>query len=65
MIEAEIDPPNRQAPREIVIRLRHPEGKRIRSVTVNGKAHVDFDPATEIVRIKPSSGRIITRASYL
>ncbi len=35
-IEAEIDSPTRSSPKEIVIRLRHPQGRRIRAVTVDG-----------------------------
>ncbi len=52
-IEAVIDPPRRRRPETIVIRLRHPEEKRMKSVTVNGKPHKDFDSETEVVRIEP------------
>ena len=57
-IEAEIFPPTRTAPREIVIRLRHPEGRPIKSVTVNGESHADFDADKEVVRVKPGPGKI-------
>jgi len=60
--------PRRTSPREtlkrIVIRLRHPEGKPIRSVTVQGKPHKDFDPQKETVTIAPSAGPIIVQAQY-
>jgi len=63
-IEASIEPPVRTSPKAIVIRLRHPDGKPIRSVTVNGKPHRDFSPAGEYVRLKPSADRIVVRAEY-
>jgi len=53
-IEAVIDPPTRSVPERIVLRVRHPNGKPIRSVTVQGKPHEDFDPSQECVRIKPA-----------
>jgi hypothetical protein len=64
-IEAEITPPTREMPKEIVIRLRHPEGKLMRTVTVDGKEHKDFDASKDIVRLMPSSvKKIIVRVSY-
>ncbi|MFO7974630.1 MAG: NPCBM/NEW2 domain-containing protein, partial [Candidatus Hydrogenedentota bacterium] len=54
-IEAEIDPPTRSIPEAIVVRLRHPEGKRIQSVEVNGKPHADFDPEKECICLQPGS----------
>ena len=63
-IEAEINPPTRKAPDAIVIRLRHPEGKPMRSVTVNGHEHTDFDAAHEWVRVAPQSGAIRIIARY-
>jgi hypothetical protein len=64
-IEATINPPTRQAPRNLVLRLRHPEGKPMRAVTVNGKPHTDFDPQKETVRIVPDGAApIVVRASY-
>lgn len=63
-IEAEVDPPTRSAPSAIVIRLRHPDGKHIRSITVNGSPHTDFDAAREVVRVKPSAEKLTIRAEY-
>ena len=56
--------PKRQAPPAIVVRLRHPEGKPMRSVSVNGQAHTDFDPARECVRVVPQGGAIWIVARY-
>jgi hypothetical protein len=47
-----------------VIRLRHPEGKSIRRVSVNGMPHADFDPVKECVTIQPIVGRVTVRAEY-
>ena len=64
-IEARIEPPTRQKPAQIVLRLRHPDGKPMRSVTVNGKACRKFNPKEETVRIVPNvAATIIVRASY-
>ena len=63
-IEAEITPPTRGGPQAIVLRLRHPEGKRLAAVTVNGRRHADFDPARECIRLAPGPGRLQVRADY-
>ncbi|HOB76569.1 MAG TPA: NPCBM/NEW2 domain-containing protein [Phycisphaerae bacterium] len=63
-IEAEIEPPTRNAPEVIVLRLRHPEGKPMKAVTVNGADHKDFNPGREIVRIRPGKAKINVVASY-
>lgn len=63
-IQAEIDPPTRNAMKALVIRLRHPEEKKLRRVTVNGKETQDFNPEREIIRLKPTSARIVIRAYY-
>jgi hypothetical protein len=63
-IEAEIDPPTRSSPKEIVIRLRHPQGKRIRAVTVDGVAFTGFDTAKDIVRLKPAAETLHVKAEY-
>ncbi len=63
-IEAQIEPPAQAPPDGLVIRLRHPKGKPIRAVTVNGKPHREFDPAKECVTIKPTAERITVRAEY-
>jgi hypothetical protein len=64
IIEAMIQPPTRSAPERIIIRLRHPDGKRVRDVTINGVSHEDFDSEKECVRLKPTSEPIIVRAHY-
>jgi hypothetical protein len=63
-IEASIEPPARTIPRALILRLRHPEGRRMRAVTVNGAPHRDFDPAKEIIRLAPGSGPLTVRAEF-
>jgi len=63
-IEARIDPPARRKPRELVLRIRHPHGERIRKVEVNGTLHSAFDPAREIIRLDPASDALTIRAFY-
>jgi hypothetical protein len=63
-IEAAIDPPDRAAPKHLVLRVRHPEGKSIRGVTVNGQAHQDFEAAAGSIRLEPSTKPIKVRVEY-
>lgn len=64
-IVGRLDVPARRRPRALLIRLRHPEAAAMKSVTVNGRAWTDFDPAREWVRIeKPAPGSYDITASY-
>lgn len=63
-IEAEIEPPARNAPSAIVLRLRHPAGKALKAVEVNGAAHGNFDPAGSTVRLQPGRQKIRVAARY-
>lgn len=48
-ISVALSPPERSAPGRIYLRLRHPNENKIKSVTVNGKPHDQFDAAKEWV----------------
>lgn len=48
-ITASLDLPFVTPPKMVVLRLRHPAGKPMRRVTVNGKQWRQFNPAKEIV----------------
>jgi hypothetical protein len=63
-IDAVIEPHGQLSARRIVIRLRHPDGKPMRAVTVGGKPHKDFDPQKETVTLAPPAGPITVRAQY-
>jgi hypothetical protein len=63
-IEADVQSPTRNPPARLVLRVRHPQGKPMRRVTVDGASHVDFDPATECVRLVPKAKPIAVRVMY-
>jgi len=63
LIEATIDPPAWSAV-PIQLRLRHPEQKPIRSVTVNGRAFQDFDVKTETIRLPADNKTLRVIAQY-
>jgi len=50
-IEMTLDPPKRNPPKKIVARFRHPDGRRIVHVEVDGKRLDDFDPVKEYVNL--------------
>jgi len=62
---AQIDMPDQRHPRVLLVRLRHPAGKPIKSVIVNGRDWTDFDVKKEWLRIKnPDSPRYSIVAGY-
>ncbi|HTQ10514.1 MAG TPA: hypothetical protein VMI31_10620, partial [Fimbriimonadaceae bacterium] len=63
-ITARIETPSRHAARKIILRLRHPAGKRIKSVSVNGESWRRFDPAKETITLSGLSGRVSVVARY-
>ena len=66
-ITAVVEPPKRNPPALLEVRLRHPEGKPMKSAAVNGRAHNDFDPTSEIIRFAdPASlpARLEIKAEY-
>jgi hypothetical protein len=48
-IKAVVTPPTRNRPKSILVRFRHPDGKPIKSATVNGQAYDKLDAAKEWV----------------
>jgi len=50
-IEASLTPPTRTPPKRIFLRLRHPDTKPIRGVTVNGQPWTGFDPQKEWIEL--------------
>jgi hypothetical protein len=63
-IDAVIDPPTREMPKRLVIRVRHPQDKPMRAVTLNGQPHGDFDPLKETVSLPSSKERLTVRVDY-
>ncbi len=64
VIEARIEPPARSTPKAIVLRLRHPDGKPLRAVTVNGQPHTHFDVKRETITLPRGSMPVDLRAEY-
>jgi hypothetical protein len=61
----EIEMPGRSHPKVLLVRLRHPNGRPIKAVTVNGRDWTDFDVQKEWVRIeKPNKGSYSIVAHY-
>jgi hypothetical protein len=50
-IEVDLDGPQRNDCRAVKLRLRHPESRPIRSITVEGKPWTDFDAAGEWITL--------------
>ena len=63
-LDATVDPPARSLPARIVLRVRHPEGKLIKSVTVDGQPHESFDPHAETVTLTPGRTTQRIRVQY-
>lgn len=64
-IQAMLQLDGRQSGTSILLRFRHPDGKLIRSVTVNGKPWQDFDAGKEWVRISNAGpGKYDVVATY-
>jgi hypothetical protein len=56
-ISATIDMPARKRPGAALLRLRHPQGQPLRSVSVDGQNWTDFDVRQEWVRIPNPRGK--------
>lgn len=64
-ILASVDLRARRRPQAILLRLRHPNGEALRSVSVDGEAWTDFDPGKEWVRVpRPDRERYAIEARY-
>ena len=63
-IDATVELLARRAPASFVLRVRHPEGRRIRTVSVNGRPHERFDVANETVAWSWQKGPATIRLVY-
>jgi hypothetical protein len=63
-IEAVVELPKDCTAKKIVLRLRHPDGKPIRSVTVQGQPSTDFDAKKETISFAPAGESVTIRAEY-
>ena len=63
-VRVEIFPATRRAPTHIVLRLRHPEGRALGSVKVNGREHRDLDAQRNVITLAATNGTIQLTATY-
>jgi hypothetical protein len=63
-IVVNLDPPRRNAPRQILLRVRHPEAKPMQSVWVNGLPHREIDKDKEVVYLNRFSHPLEIRIKY-
>jgi hypothetical protein len=63
-ISATIEMPTRKAPKELVLRFRHPKSTPIKAVTVNGKPWTEFNKDKETITLKGLTGTVAVTAQY-
>jgi hypothetical protein len=63
-IEALIQPPVRETPREIVLRLRHPGGMKMVSARVSGAGDYFISPDDSSIHITPTKNTISIRVKF-
>lgn len=63
-IEAVVIPPARDPWDRLLLRLRHPDGKPLQAVTVNGVPHREFDAARELITLRPGPEEYRVLAVY-
>lgn len=63
-ITATVEMPARKAPKEVLLRFRHPKSSPIKSVTVNGKPWSEFNRDQETISLKGLTGAIAVTARY-
>ena len=64
VIEAEVQSPAREPASRLRLRLRVPEGRTLRAVTVNGKPWTDFDAAGGWINLPTGGGPLQVLARY-
>ena len=63
-ITATIELPARNLPRNVLLRLRHPDQLPIKSVTVEDETWNQVDPQKEIVRLTGLKGNVKVTVTY-
>jgi hypothetical protein len=63
-INATVEMPSRNPPKEVILRFRHPKAAPIKGVTVNGKPWTEFDKAKETILLKGLTGTVTVTAQY-
>ena len=63
-INATVEMPTRKAPKEVVLRFRHPKAAPIKGVTVNGKPWTEFNKDKETIALKGLAGTVTVTGTY-
>ena len=63
-INATVEMPTRKAPKEVVLRFRHPKTAPIKTVTVNSKPWTEFNKEKETITLKGLTGTVAVTAQY-
>jgi hypothetical protein len=63
-INATVQMPSRTQPSLAWLRLRHPQAARLKSVSVDGKKWIHFDPARELIQLDGLQGTVTITARY-
>jgi hypothetical protein len=63
-INATVEMPTRKAPKEVVLRFRHPKAAPIKTVTVNGKPWTEYNKDKETITLKGLTGNVAVTAQY-
>ena len=63
-ITAQYEPPTRRFPKQAFLRFRHPEGKPIQRVTIDGEAWTKWDAKQELVELPALKSRATIKADY-
>jgi hypothetical protein len=63
-ISATVELPACKAPKEVVLRFRHPKSAPIKGVTVNGKPWTEFSKDKETITLKGLTGNVAVTAQY-
>jgi len=63
-ITATVEIPSRKAPKEVILRFRHPTSAPIKGVTINGKSWSEFNKDKETIALKGLTGTAAVVAQY-
>jgi len=63
-VVVKLDPPRRNPPQRIWLRVRHPDHKPIRGVWINGLPHREFDAEKELIDLVDLAEPISVRVRY-
>jgi hypothetical protein len=63
-ITATVEIPNRNPPKSVIVRFRHPKSMPIQSATVNGKPWTGFNKDKETITLNGLTGKVAVTARY-